>query len=303
MANWKKLTVIIASSVVGLAAVGAGVFFLLRFLDEKRSESEMTSSSPVVKTEESDKSKEQSAEQDKKVKIDSVSTAGRLLAMSFGRRAEETDMEEGYEAEDDIYAEYSRRESLGSDMVPDAEYPADVYDRQVPPFGMTDEEMELNGFKPGPDDKLYGSKALKKTANTPVLDTDGIDGIVSIDEDSPYYYKYEGTWTSVGVYYTDFRRVEKLTNGEVASLIDRNMKLNDTFNLALYKDCIEMWMKGEKMFTGVPSIEECGNVSVSGAAWMWMYSPIDGVLFSYLYGVEDDGTEYAACIKFNRGQF
>ncbi|MDO4497745.1 MAG: zinc ribbon domain-containing protein [Bacteroidales bacterium] len=148
------------------------------------------------------------------------------------------------------------------------------------------------------------SVAQESTTSDPIVsDTEGIDGIVDIDTDR-YEAAYRGVWESVGLALFPFSEVEELRNMDVAELIEQNMRISNIACLYFGDGEMKLTLNGKTSLSGRYMIRESGNISVetpsgeNGA--MWMYSPSDGVLFSYLFYVEDDGKEMASAIKFRR---
>ena len=193
--------------------------------------------------------------------------------------------------------------------------------------GMTDEEMALNGITPGPDASLYGSRSLRKFIDQSRIDTAALgDGFQNLDDISDeamashednlfggdlkrWRKSYAGTWQSVGLYVTKYSELENLQNSDVASIIDRNMTPSENIRFEFNNSrhgTAAIWINGNLNVEGEHCVYECGNISITAPdtlpVYMWMYSTVDGVLFSYVYYVEDDGTEMASCIKFNRAR-
>lgn len=191
------------------------------------------------------------------------------------------------------------------------------------PTGITNDEMELNGIKPSPYGEYPGPKDLYKAIHQPILDTEGIPGIVDIDDLSDeelessddslfegnmkkWKSSYAGTWTSVGMYVMEYNDIMGLTNAEVAATIDQHMSQNEKVKFVFdntRRGEAEIWMNGKLLTKGRHNVFQYGNMSIdadNGQTWMWMYSPFNGVLFSYIYYIEDDGTEMATGLKFNR---
>lgn len=190
--------------------------------------------------------------------------------------------------------------------------------------GMTDEEIVLNGIAPNPYGDLMGSKSLKQAVsiNSGNDEFEGSFGSLDdlSDSDLQEYEEklfgddlkkwresYAGTWQSVGLYVTELRKLENLKNAEVAELIDRNMVPTDNIKFIFNnrrKGTAAVWINGELNVEGEHSVGENGIMTINAPdtlpTYMWMYSSAPGVLFSYVYYVEDDGTEMASCIKFNR---
>lgn len=184
--------------------------------------------------------------------------------------------------------------------------------------GMTDEELRINGISRGMEADFMGGEALRREFESGIYDLVDLqaetkkydDGFYETTGMSLYGYSlakyrnaYVGDWTSVGVYQTEFENVEHLKNEDVAGLIDRNMVLTDQVRYVHTKDKARMWIQGSLRMEGEPDIMECGNVSIKardGFGFFWMYMPIDGVLFQYVYYTEDDGTKMVSCVKYNR---
>lgn len=191
------------------------------------------------------------------------------------------------------------------------------------PTGMTDEEMKLNAVNAGPTADFLGSKAIRKVLGTlnQKLDTDGIEGIESLDgmsenelesyEIGLYGYSpsaiaksFVGTWKSVGGYSMKFKEIENLSNIELANLIDSHMTLGDNVKFIYSNHHAEIWSGDHLSLSGKVEVGECANFIIETASGergaIWMFSPTDGVLFNYLFYVDDDGTEMASGVKYNR---
>lgn len=155
-------------------------------------------------------------------------------------------------------------------------------------------------------------------------DLEGIDGIIDLDDmsesDRAAYEErlfgsssssaesldeaYTGTWVSTGLVVLNYRDIVDSTNGDLARLIDRNMAASDAVKFVVGNGRVKLWIGGKQNLSGRYSIRESGNITVVTDAGeqsvMWMYSPNRSTLYSYVYYVDDDGTEKASCIKYLR---
>lgn len=150
---------------------------------------------------------------------------------------------------------------------------------------------------------------------------DGIEGIIDLDEmsesdrkayeerlfaNSPerYEYEYTGTWQSVGLIVLKYRDIVDYTNGDLGKLIDKKMAKTNNIKFTFGNGIAKMWVNDKLNLEGKYNVRESGNISVdsnSGERTMlWMYSPDHNTLYSYVYYIEDDGTEKSSCIKYNR---
>lgn len=195
-------------------------------------------------------------------------------------------------------------------------------DRYLPNI-LPEEDVEIH--TPAP----FNDQDIPDTPDMPVnmdeLDEldglDGIEGIVDLDDmsesdrkayeerlfaSSPerYEYEYTGTWQSIGLIVLKYRDIVDYTNGDLGRLIDQKMVQTDKIKLAFGNGVAKMWVNGQLNLDGKYTVRESGNVSVDSDSgdrtMLWMYAPERNTLYSYVYYIEDDGTEMSSCIKYNR---
>ena len=151
-------------------------------------------------------------------------------------------------------------------------------------------------------------------------DLDGIEGIVGLDDMSESELKaykerllassslqsmeknYSGTWESVGLAVFKYGDIANLAKKDIAKLIERDMAFSDIVKFVMNEGMMKLWIGGGLKLSGKYTVLEDGNISIiteSGeSSVLWMYSPDDSTLYSYIYYVEDDGTDMASCIKY-----
>lgn len=190
-----------------------------------------------------------------------------------------------------------------SDVVPHGEMPT------------SDQSIDLNESA---SDALDTSDALDD-----LVGLDGLEGLIDLDDMSESERKaheerlfgtsassgslgesYEGTWVSVGVVVLNYRDIADYLNGDLGRLIDQKMVSSENVMYVLSKGNVKIWIGGKLNISGKYYVRESGNISVEtetgDSSIIWMYSPDNSTLYSYLYFVDDDGTEKASCIKFKR---
>ncbi len=155
-------------------------------------------------------------------------------------------------------------------------------------------------------------------------DLDGIEGIVSLDDmseselkayeerlwgnSSPQSMKenYSGTWESVGLAVFKYGDIANLAKEDIAKLIEREMAFSDIVKFVMNEGMMKLWIGGGLRLYGNYTLLENGNISIvteSGeSSVLWMYSPDNSTLYSYIHYVEDDGTDMASCIKYKKAK-
>lgn len=115
---------------------------------------------------------------------------------------------------------------------------------------------------------------------------------------------YQGTWKSVGIVVLDYTDIADYREGGLEKLIDHKIKPYEDIDLILRNGKAQLWFEGELHVSGKYYTHESGIITIDtdddDSTVIWMSTPDNKILYSYISYIDDDGKSKASCIKYKR---